>query len=592
MRILWITCNSEDILFHPEHPLKILWDLMILALTLLLAYWIPFSLAFLQDQIPYEMDVFEIVITVIFLCDIMITFNTSIFAKGSLIKDRRSISLLYIKKAFWLDLFSSFPFEWLTSDPLKTSDSSKSSFLSIMRMLKFARIFRLFKLIKSRKIFYMIEDYILNEFVSLFYAMIKIGIFLSIVAHWIACIFYFVSVTQVDTKELTWLKVYFLNTGQDVSLNEQYVTTLYWAFTTMITVGYGDITPQNPYEMVVTISCMFCSCAYFAYIIGNIGSLISSRMSFEQRKNEIRTGISKYLKKNSIPKQIQTKVKAFIENLMADMSSYQLRDYEVLNLLSHPLRSEILSTLYQNVLNNCSVFAKHFPKETTQMLTKALAIENFSPNDIIFYEKEKLRKLYFICSGQVFILHSKTNLIYKRLEKDSIFGEIGFFVGHSRTATARSMDFTLVQSLEMETAMKFVNDGALFDQVLMKLTDNCRDFNYASLHICCYLCDCMGHVAKDCTSQKLKSGMETVASNYINRKQRISNEHLQSSDSITPKSKKKNVYAVKRSKHHSELREKIENFHKSSKEEQKMIKKQATIKVIDRIIEESDEEDF
>jgi hypothetical protein len=154
------------------------------------------------------------------------------------------------------------------------------------------------------------------------------------------------------------------------------------------------------------------------------------------------------------------------------------------------------------------------------------------------------------------------------------------------------MDFTLVQSLEMETAMKFVNDSVLFDQVLTKLTDNCRNCNYATLHICCYLCDCMGHVAKDCTSQKLKSGMETVAFNYINRKHRISNEHLHSSDSIPSKPKKKNIYAVKRSKHNSELREKIENFHKISKEEQKLIKKQATIRVIDRIIEESDEEDF
>jgi hyperpolarization activated cyclic nucleotide-gated potassium channel 2 len=592
MKCFWIQWNSEEILFHPEHPVKILWDLTILGLTLFLTYWIPYSLAFLQDEIPFEMNIFEILITIIYLLDIVVTFNTAVFSKGILIKDRGKIFCFYLKNGFFLDFLSSFPFDWLTSDPLSNNEGVSNNILGIIRMLKFARIFRLLRLIKSRKIFYMIEDYILNEFIAVFYAMLKIGIFLSIVAHWIACIFFFVSVTQVDSTELTWVKVYSLNTGREFDVNELYVTTLYWAFTTMITVGYGDITPQNPSEMVVTLSCMFCSCAYFAYIIGNMGSLISSQMSLEQRKNEIKTGVNKYLKKNDIPKNIQNKVKAFIENLLADISNYQLNDYEVLSLLSHPLRYEILSTLYQNVLNNCQVFVKHFAKETTLMLTKALAIENFSPNDIIFYEKEKLRKLYFICGGQVFILHSKTNLIYKRLEKDMVFGEIGFFVGHARTGTARSMDFTLLQSLDLEDARKYVINCQGFDAILEKLTNCCSSHNYTSLHIYCYLCDCIGHVAKDCTNQKLKSGMETVSSNYINRIHRISN-HNPTSDSFPERPKKRKVFPLKHPLNSKDFQKKVENFNKFEEEEKKILfQKQKTCKIIEKIIEESEEEDY
>lgn len=576
-------------LFHPEHPLKLTWDLCIFSQTLFLSYWIPFSISFLQDQIPTEMTYFELVITCFFLCDILVTFNTSLYHNGSLLKSRKKIAKIYLKQAFWLDIFSSFPFDWLFDPPLSNKTSS-NNFLSIIRMLKFVRIFRLLKLIKSQKIFAKIQDYILNEFISVIYAMLKIAVFLSIVAHWIACIFYFVSISQVDENEVTWVNVAITGKGEEMEINERYVTALYWAFTTMITVGYGDVVPQNNYEMVVTISCMFCSCAYFALIIGNMGSMISSHMSFEQKKSEIRTGINTYLKKNGIPKPIHDKVKAFIENLMNDMSNYKLRDYEVLNLVSHPLRSEILKFLYKNVLKNCQVLSKYF-KNIIEQLTKALAIENFSPNDVIFYEKELLRKLYFICSGQVFILHSRTNLIYKRLGKDNFFGEIGFFVGHPRTATARSMDFTLVQSLDLEISKQFINDQTHFTNILEQLSSSCENNHYAALMITCYLCNSLGHVAKDCKSEKLQSGLESVASNYIKRKTRISRDSKTTKAKNLKNQKSRKIFPAKYSKQNSTLLEKIKNFDQDNRSENKVIKKMATIMVIDKILEEDDEEE-
>ena len=59
-----------------------------------------------------------------------------------------------------------------------------------------------------------------------------------------------------------------------IDFKRKYITSMYWAFTTMSAVGYGDITPQTSDEMVIVIICMITSCGTFAYIVNRIGSVV------------------------------------------------------------------------------------------------------------------------------------------------------------------------------------------------------------------------------------------------------------------------------------------------------------------------------
>lgn len=61
----------------------------------------------------------------------------------------------------------------------------------------------------------------------------------------------------------------------EASIKERYVNSVYWAMTTMTSCGYGDITPITTNERVVNMFTMICSCMIFAFVIGDIGRLVS-----------------------------------------------------------------------------------------------------------------------------------------------------------------------------------------------------------------------------------------------------------------------------------------------------------------------------
>lgn len=62
----------------------------------------------------------------------------------------------------------------------------------------------------------------------------------------------------------------------ELNLIGKYNSSFYWATVTMVTVGYGDITPQNQLEMLFASVLMICSSCMYAYSMTSIGIIVKN----------------------------------------------------------------------------------------------------------------------------------------------------------------------------------------------------------------------------------------------------------------------------------------------------------------------------
>ena len=100
------------LLFRCNDTWKFWWDILILALAVVICFLLPFEIAF---HPPWGTSgwwkAYEYIVEAFFALDVICTFNTSVYDKdGNEIFDRKHIAIDYLCELhFWIDLASTIP---------------------------------------------------------------------------------------------------------------------------------------------------------------------------------------------------------------------------------------------------------------------------------------------------------------------------------------------------------------------------------------------------------------------------------------------------------------------------------------------------
>lgn len=533
-----LSLNTKYIL-DSDSIIKVLWDIIVMILTIILSYAIPYSVAFYVDfPLPQTRAIISI-----YLIDMLLTFNTSIYSKGMKLENRYKIAKYYLKTWFWLDLLSSFPFEFFfmteldhnENYPVNTNFASRDG-LRYLLLLKLLRLFKYKKMIFSiQQLFPIPSIYNLTSVLTYLFGT-------SLVLHWITCCFNVIYCNSLDTAP----DMHHIQPDN----RTRYLKIFLRAIETVTGVGYGELPNGGMTEKIFQIFIMTLTSGLMGYIVGGIQSSIEKLNFIDYYFNDIIRKMKIYCELNECPGNLRKRIINYIRNLKKLHSENLLREQDVLSLLSAPMKEEVYANIQGHYLLRLNAFTL-ISNACLKAISYKLKLQVYAPNDLIINQGEITNDLYFVIGGNVEVFHRKTQTVFKLLPKHSFFGEIGFFINVQRTASVKSFEYSELLKISSFDFLVILKSLPKDFDVIKALIRNIKIYGVAILDIRCYLCYSLGHCAIDCNLYVYKKNLDysSIHSNKIPKNKVF--------DHKTDFIKRFNIHSVKgKPKHPSKMYEK------------------------------------
>lgn len=435
---------------HPDHPRKLLWDAVVIGATIVATIETPLTIVLDYPMEP-GMVAYEIIVSAIFLTDVIVNFFTAIQRNKALVTDQREIARSYLRRWFAVDFLSAIPFDVLFSG---ASLAGASRFLRLLRLTRLLRLLRLAQFIGKLGRKSPIHPSLLRMLHLVFWVLLS--------EHFIACIWLFLGSGNAAATNAGY--------APDDSLRN-YLRALYWTTTTIVTIGYGDITPVTNLQTVYAMSIQLLGAALYGFIIGNIASLIANLDAAGAQHREKIERIQAFMMYKKIPLKTQDKVYDYYSYLWDTRRGYD--EFLIINDLPSPLKAEVLLFLNRSMIEKVAIFKGASPELVTEIVLNLRPVV-FSPGDYVFHKGEVGHNMYFISTGSVDVV-SEDDEVYATLEEGNFFGEIALLLSEPRTASIRARDYCDLYTLDKETFDRVLGRHPEFQKQIHELASKRRE---------------------------------------------------------------------------------------------------------------------
>lgn len=217
----------------------------------------------------------------------------------------------------------------------------------------------------------------------------------------------------------------------DAGIGVQYLNSIYWAFTTLTTVGYGDISARTEIEMVIAVSWMMFGVGFYSFTIGSLSSFLSTIDTRDSVLNEKLAATNEFAKETGISERCKKKITSAIKYSTLKSSGLWNNKYQLFKELPKQLRYEVAASMYSGIAGDLPFFKgkdKAFVVYVMPLL-KPYAVLN---EEFLYREGEFPCDVFFIMKGRVNLVMETTEIAYKSFLKGSYIGEVEIVVLKAR----------------------------------------------------------------------------------------------------------------------------------------------------------------
>lgn len=413
------TNKSIEGLFLPKAQFVQIWNMLYFIGLLIYVFLNSILIAF-NNARALNLEIFCMLgllwmVDIFFMVDIYV--RKTLFAvriNGRVFSDPEYVSRYYMKHYFWLDFCSLIPFElFLLAIP---GGSSNKSYVVLGRINRFLHCYRFLHSFQTALDILRCTGSKRNIAMTASWMIIML--------HLIACTWYAVGDSS-SKHENSWI---FADPTLDASSTtlHRYLRSMYFAFLTTFTVGYGGIVPVNFGEQIVC--CMLIligTSAYFTILaLITVWAEQANRIALSFERNfEI---VKHVLHELQVTEAVNDDVRSFMSQLWTNQYGY--RDEKVLSLLPRNIRVSIMDNLSLGVLAKIPFFF-HVPKSFMDELLLAFTIKTFCPKEILF-RGNTISDFFIICQGSCVLQactkknkkKEEANVIVKQMNCRDYFG--------------------------------------------------------------------------------------------------------------------------------------------------------------------------
>ncbi|XP_022094111.1 uncharacterized protein LOC110981133 isoform X3 [Acanthaster planci] len=451
-----------------------LWERGVLVITLLISVLYPYCASFIANsgagKAP-NVDVNDdagdgdsdnlLLLTLMYIMDFVLLFDiivrlrTAVSTPNGTYKDFKSIREHYVKSVgFALDVIAILPLDFFSLLVPEGKDRTNALyFLSLNRLVKAWRMPNYFKNLE--------KDLDVNIATIRFF---KFFIYIALLSHWSSCLWYLVTCDtgncQMDMKTSEADFVFNVKGASpkqaqsskvpttDVppsttapSPFDEYVTALYWAAATMTSTGYGDISAHTTIGRAIALGAMLIGLLLYGYCLSSIAATLANadapRVNFQEKL----FAVQEFMKDHNLKLNLQHRVVKYLGLVFRrHRGEVMPGGVRLMHDMPIQLQQEIAFEDAQETLGQVPLF-----KDCDAAFLRMLALKThaylFTPGDMIVYEGDMGREMYFIRRGTCEVLSKDMTRVTSTIGPGQYFGEVGLIFGDYRTATVRAASY-------------------------------------------------------------------------------------------------------------------------------------------------------